>query len=89
MADENLAQSFFSTVIKASKATKKAGVVEASVTYTRDLVNKRITGSFILPLEETVNENTGEVSHKVVDSLQPVAPATTTSTTTTPTTTTA
>lgn len=70
MAQENLAQTFFSVALKASKATKKPGVVESSVTYMRDLVNKRITGSFILPLEETINEETGEVSHKVADSLE-------------------
>jgi len=70
VSNENLAQSFFSHVIRASKATKKAGFVEGNVTYSRDLVNKRITGSFVLPLEERINEETGEVTHIVADSLQ-------------------
>ena len=78
LEEDNLAQSIFSTLVKASKATRKTGYVEGGVTYTRDLINKRVTGSFVFALEETTNEETGEVTHKIADSLQLPTPESTT-----------
>lgn len=69
MDDTNLALSLYSLLAKASKATRKPGFGEGGVTYNRDLVNKRITGNFVLPIEEQINDETGEVTYKVADSL--------------------
>ena len=69
MDEDNLALSLYLFLVKASKATRKPGFGEGEVTYNRDLVNKRITGSFVLPIEENVNDETGEVTYRVADSL--------------------
>lgn len=67
--ETNLAQSLYSVLAKASKATRKPGYGEGGVTYSRDLVNKLITGNFVLPIEEEINDDTGEVTYRVADSL--------------------
>ena len=67
--ETNLALSLYSLLAKASKATRKPGYGEGGVTYNRDLVNRRITGNFVLPIDEKVDDETGEVTYKVADSL--------------------
>lgn len=74
METDNIAQDFFSAVIKAAKAQKKADTPPSSVNYTVDLANRRITGTFIITLEENTTETAGEVILKVSNNL--IAPET-------------
>lgn len=69
MNEPNLALSLYSLLVKASKATRKPGYGEGGVAYSRDVINKRITGNFVLPIDEIVNDETGEVTYRVADSL--------------------
>lgn len=69
MENPNLAKELFSLVVKASKAQRKPDYPGGIINYSWNLSEKTITGNFILPLKEFVNEETGELKHEIADFL--------------------
>lgn len=69
MASDNIAQNAYLALMKAANAKQKKDSLPASVNYTRDLHNKRVTGNFTFSFVEEVDESTGEIRLVIADSL--------------------
>lgn len=69
LENTNIAKSLFLAIAKAAKAQRKPEFTDGAITYSWNYPTRQIVGSFVLPLQENVNEETGQVTHEVADFL--------------------
>lgn len=69
MENPSLAKALFSAVVKAAKAQHKPDYPNGLINYSWNLPEKTITGNFTIPLQESVDEETGQLKHEIADFL--------------------